>query len=113
MLISNNQITFFIHSEVKKDLVNSKKGNNFARRMIQATKIIREIKINHQLKHTKLMGYFFWVLLILSSMITLLTLPDSTDERVFQTEPPLNDSGENPIELDMEPPHAVVEKSYY
>jgi hypothetical protein len=38
---------------MKKDLVDSKKGNNFARRMIQATKTIQEIKINHQLKHTK------------------------------------------------------------
>jgi hypothetical protein len=34
----NNKITFFIPPEPKKDLVDSKKGNNFARRMIQATK---------------------------------------------------------------------------
>jgi hypothetical protein len=112
-ILHNNQITFFIVSESKKNLVDSKKGNNFARRMIQTTKIIREIKINHQLKHTKLMGYFFWVLLILSTMITLLTLPDSTDERSFQSDPPLNDSGDNPIERDSEPPHAVIEKVYF
>jgi hypothetical protein len=59
------------------------------------------------------MGYFFWVLLILSAMITLLTLPDSTDEQSFQIDPPLNDSGENPIERDSEPPHAVIEKAYF
>ncbi|MEN9612287.1 MAG: hypothetical protein RLZZ628_3101 [Bacteroidota bacterium] len=58
------------------------------------------------------MGYFFWVLLILSAMITLLTIPDGTDERTFQSEPPLNDSGENPLELDSEPPHAVAEKAF-
>jgi hypothetical protein len=38
-IFHNNQITFFIVSESKKNLVDSKKGNNFARRMIQATKI--------------------------------------------------------------------------
>jgi hypothetical protein len=59
------------------------------------------------------MGYFFWVLLILSAMITLLTMPDSTDERPFQKEPPLNDAGDNPLERDSEPPHAVVEKAYF
>ncbi|MDQ5930307.1 MAG: hypothetical protein QG594_2095 [Bacteroidota bacterium] len=59
------------------------------------------------------MGYFFWVLLILSAMITLLTLPDSTDELSFQSEPPANDSGENPIERDSEPPHAVTEKAFF
>jgi hypothetical protein len=58
------------------------------------------------------MGYFFWVLLILSAMITLLTIPDSTDELPFQSEPPLNDSGEHPLELDSEPPHAVTEKVF-
>jgi hypothetical protein len=59
------------------------------------------------------MGYFFWVLLILSAMITLLTMPDSTDELSFQSEVPLTDSGENPIEKDIEPPHAVAEKAYF
>ena len=68
-----------------------------------------EIKINHQLKHTKLMGYFFWVLLILSTMITLLTIPDTPDEVPCSGKATLPESGNNPPEREAEPPHAVRE----
>ncbi|MEO0044007.1 MAG: hypothetical protein RL329_3455 [Bacteroidota bacterium] len=58
------------------------------------------------------MGYFFWVLLILSTMITLLTIPDTLDEAPCAGKMPLHDAGDNPLETEAEPPHAVREKIF-